>query len=180
MHCLALAVTGTCTNADCDCWTNPPIPIAIRLNDQLWLASHGVSHASMRQRGWMALLESKICTSRRTQTETLTFWSQKSTVVQYHAHGKQQRPPLEQPLFSAFCPWKVGDVPLEQPIFVQLVWLSTNPIQTTNSYQNGDRFKGGGIGASVAPGKQHCSMVRVDGANVVRDCVTKKKPKMHH
>jgi len=35
-------------------------------------------------------------------------------------------------------------------------------------------LKGGEMGASVAPGKKHHIGVIVDGANVVRDCLTKK------
>jgi len=37
------------------------------------------------------------------------------------------------------CPWKAANAPLELRIFIHLVWLSENPIQTANSY-NVDRL----------------------------------------
>jgi len=68
---------------------------------------------------------------------------------------------------------------LEQPIFVQLVRLSTNPIQTANARAATKRMtslKVDEIGAtgSVAPGKKHYSSVSFDGATVLRDSTKKR------
>jgi len=134
---------------------------------------------ALRQRGWMIPLESKICTSRQTQTETLAFCKLEINCCPMSCPWKAADTPTRATTFCLACHahGKQQTSPLEQPIFVQLVRLSTNPIQTANSYRNGAGFKGGRTGASVAPGKQHYSRVRADGANVVRDCLTKKTKK---
>jgi len=80
------------------------------------------------------------------------------------------------------CPWESSRRPCSSnPIFVQLVRSSTNLIQTANSHHNnchnGDRSKADETGASVAPGQKHHSRVRVYGANVLWNSLTKKNKK---
>jgi len=60
--------------------------------------------------------------------------------------------------------------PLEQPIFIQLVRFSTNPIQTANGYNNDDRSKCGTTAAGLELFEQMCFgtvRVRVNPFNVM-------------
>jgi len=97
------------------------------------------------------------------------------------------------------CPWKAADAPTRATNFHSA--SVAMPMESSTGPHSSNRFlfslfgcqqtqskqptaakmvtgsKGDEMGASVAPGKKHCSGVRVDGANVVWDCLTPKNQK---
>jgi len=88
--------------------------------------------------------------------------------------GKQQTPPLEQPiLFRSFGRQQTQSKPAMASTTVitqkrmkwEQVWHQAK--NTTAGLELMASSEADEIGASVAPGKNHCSGVRVDGANVL-------------
>jgi len=91
-----------------------------------------------------------LCTPQQTSTEKFNIFSWKSTVVQCHTNGKVADAPTRATNFHSTCSVINKPEPNSQ-------WPATT--MTTGT-------KVGKTGASVAPGKNHCSGVRVDGAIV--------------
>jgi len=101
------------------------------------------------------------------------------------------------------CPWKVADAPTRATNFYSACLVVNKPNPNSQKLpqwwqvQKGVKWepvwhqvkntaagfswssKWFKMGASVAPGKKHCSRVRVDGANVLRNSLAKKHTKKH-
>jgi len=61
-----------------------------------------------------------------------------------------------QQLSNAIPMGKQQTPPLKQPIFIQLVRSSTNPIQTANDYNNDSKFESGNTAVGLELMEQLC------------------------
>ena len=105
-----------------------------------------------------------LCTPQQTSAEALAFLAKNQQLSNVMLMGKQQRPPLEQPI--SFRSFSHQQTQSKQPMASTTMMTSLEADETR---------------ASVAPGKKHFSRVRVYGAkrvygvNVLTDCL--KTPK---
>jgi len=116
-----------------------------------------------------------LCTPQQTSTEALQFLAKNQQLSNVMRMEKQQTPPLEQPiLFRSFGRQQTQSksamasttmITSSEVDECEQVWHQAK--NTTVGSELMASLEADEIGASVAPGKNHYSRVRVDGANVL-------------